>query len=311
MILCRDQPLRDVIAAIRAEIAAGATTIELQALDPDGAPGHYAGERLDGRIHRPYRVWLDLAERLGLRMLTPATSEPSLVTIRYAVLDPRARLDYAARGTEETERYGAESDFARIDKSEDPGFLLDFADALERCGLMERASPAMRILDLGVNTGDELALIRTLLPDLPATLVGIDHSASAIAVAKQRFANDPRIELHCADVNDPMTVGKFDLVVTISTLQSAGLDDRDLIRRIVQNHLAPGGSVIIGVPNCRYVDGEVEYGARMRNFKQPELGLVVKDIAFYRKYFQQHHMQVFVTGKHYLFVTAIANVPTE
>jgi SAM-dependent methyltransferase len=307
---CRDQSLRDVIAAIRAELATS-TTIELRALDPDEAQGRYAGEKIDGRIHRPWRVWLDVAERLGLRLLTPTKSEPPYVTIRFAALDPKARLDYAARGTEETERYGAESEFARVDKAEDPGFLLDFADALERCGLVERASTSQRILDLGVNTGDELALIRTLLPDLPATLVGVDHSASAIAVAKDRFANDPRFELHCADVNQPMSYGQFDLVVTISTLQSAGLDDRDLIRRIVQNHLAPGGSVIIGVPNCRYVDGEVEYGARMRNFRQPELGLVVKDIAFYRKYFQQHHMQVFVTGKHYLFVTAVANVPVE
>ncbi|HEY4181294.1 MAG TPA: class I SAM-dependent methyltransferase [Kofleriaceae bacterium] len=311
MIECCNQPLREVLAAITGEIAAGAKTIELVALDPDGAPGRYAGEVLDGLVHRPWRVWVDVGERLGLRMLTPTKSAPRLVTIRYAVLDPKARLDYAARGTEETERYGAESEFAKVDKSEDPGFLLDFADALDRTGLAERASPSQRILDLGVNTGDELALIRTLMPTLPATLVGIDHSASAIAVAKDRFANDPRIELHCADVNQPMSVGQFDLVVTISTLQSAGLDDRDLIRRIVQNHLAPGGSVIIGVPNCRYVDGEVEYGARMRNFRQPELGLVVKDIAFYRKYFQQHHMQVFVTGKHYLFVTAVANVRSE
>ncbi|CAN5504781.1 hypothetical protein BH11MYX1_BH11MYX1_50060 [soil metagenome] len=311
MIDCRDQPLRDVIAAVRAELARVPTTIEVVALDPDGSQGHYAGEVVYGRVHRSYRVWVDVAERLGLRMLTPRPSDPGLVVLRFAVLDPTARMDYAARGTEETERYGAGSDFAKIDKTEDPGFLLDFADALERCGLAERASSSQRILDLGVNTGDELALIRTLLPNVPATLVGVDHSASAIAVAKDRFASDPRIELHCADVNEPMTVGQFDLVLSISTLQSAGLDDRDLVRRIVQNHLAPGGSVIIGVPNCRYVDGEVEYGARMRNFRQPELGLVVKDIAFYRKYFQQHHMQVFVTGKHYLFVTAVATVRDE
>jgi hypothetical protein len=64
--------------------------------------------------------------------------------------------------------------------------------------------------------------------------------------------------------------------------------------------------VIFGWPNCRYVDGEVEFGARVKNLRQPELGLVIKDIAFYRKYLSQHHRQVFVTGKHYLLVTAIA-----
>jgi hypothetical protein len=43
----------------------------------------------------------------------------------------------------------------------------------------------------------------------------------------------------------------------------------------------------------------------MRNFAQPELGLVVKDIAFYRKYLQQHGLHVFVTGRNYLFVTGV------
>jgi hypothetical protein len=43
----------------------------------------------------------------------------------------------------------------------------------------------------------------------------------------------------------------------------------------------------------------------MRNFRQPELGLVIKDIAFYRKYLQQHARQVFVTGNHYLLITAV------
>ena len=42
---------------------------------------------------------------------------------------------------------------------------------------------------------------------------------------------------------------------------------------------------------------------RLKNFAQPELGLLVKDVAFYRKYLQQHARQVFVTGKHYVLVT--------
>jgi hypothetical protein len=74
----------------------------------------------------------------------------------------------------------------------------------------------------------------------------------------------------------------------------------------MQHHLTPRGAVILGFPNCRYVDGEVEHGTRMKNFRQPELGLLVKDVAFYRKYLQQHHRKVFVTGKHYVLVTGVA-----
>jgi hypothetical protein len=59
------------------------------------------------------------------------------------------------------------------------------------------------------------------------------------------------------------------------------------------------------------VDGELVYGARMKNFRQPELGLLIKDVAFYRKYLQQHGRQVFVTGKHYMLVTGVASQGTS
>ena len=63
---------------------------------------------------------------------------------------------------------------------------------------------------------------------------------------------------------------------------SAILDDREVVRQVVQNHLTDDGAVIFGFPNCRYVDGEIEYGTRMKNFTQPELGLLIKDVAFFR-----------------------------
>ena len=77
-------------------------------------------------------------------------------------------------------------------------------------------------------------------------------------------------------------------------------------QRIVQQHLTPHGAVIVGVPNCRTVGTATQYGARMRNFRQPELGLLIKDVAFYRKYLQQHDRQVYVTGKNYLLVTGVS-----
>jgi SAM-dependent methyltransferase len=172
------------------------------------------------------------------------------------------------------------------------------------------AKPGARLLDLGVTTGDELALLMALAPALrEATLVCIDHSASAIALARERFVRSPHVQLHVADLATlgALALGRFDLVISIGTLQSPGIDDREVIRQIVQHHLAPGGAVIVGFPNCRYIDGEVEYGARMKNFTQPELGLLVKDVAFYRKYLQQHHRKVYVTGKHYVLVTATAS----
>jgi SAM-dependent methyltransferase len=283
------EPLLAIIRYVEECIATGAP-IELAVLDPDRGRGCYAGELVDGLVHRPWRVWIELAERLGLRMKTPRPGTPPLVELAF---EPLVRNKMARD-------YGAGSTFARVSKAEDPGFVLDLADALERC----RLPAAARVLSLGVNTGDEIALMREL-GLAGATFVGVDHSESALAVARARFGDS--VELVRADLAEPLALGRFDLVVAIGVLQSAALDDRALVRRIVQDHLNDDGAVIFGMPNCRYVDGEIEYGARMVNFRQPELGLLVKDVAFYRKYLQQHHRQVFVTGKHYLLVTAVAN----
>ncbi len=296
----------EVIAYVQRELAAGATSIELDVLDPDVGAGRYPGERAGANLHRSFRTWVELAERLRLRLRTPRAIEPPFVRLTFEPLAIDAASDAVLGATSDdpTERYGAGSAFARISKREDPGFVIDMADALARVD----PKPGARVLDLGVNAGDELALAMTLAPVLrDATLVGIDHSASAIAAARERFAAQPNIALHVADLATlgALALGRFDLVISIGTLQSPGIDDREVIRQIVQNHLAPDGAVIVGFPNCRYLDGEVEYGARMKNFTQPELGLLVKDVAFYRKYLQQHHRKVYVTGKNYVLVTAV------
>lgn len=289
----RTESLREIIAAVRR----GERVIDV--LDPDVGRGRYAGEIVEHAgaryMHRPFRVWVDLAERLGMRLLTPRAIEPPLVRLVLEPLDQGARL--RPKTDDPTEKYGTDSEFARISKLEDPGFVIDFAEALSRIELP--ATP--RVLDLGVNTGDELALLDGLAD---ATLVGVDHSESAIAVARERF---PQAQLHVADLDSlpALGLGKFDLVISIGTLQSPGIDDRELLRRVVQDHLTPHGAVILGIPNCRYIDGEVEHGTRIKNLREPELGLLVKDVAFYRKYLQQHDRQVFVTGKHYVLVTGV------
>lgn len=87
-------------------------------------------------------------------------------------------------------------------------------------------------------------------------------------------------------------------------MQSPDLDDRALLRTLVQRSVSPGGALVLALPNSRYRGGELLYGARTKNVRQPELSLLVKDIAFYRKYLQQHRFRVNVTGKYQLFVMA-------
>ena len=304
----RAEPLADVLAYVERALAAGADEVRLRVLDPDHGRGRYAGEQLEldgvAYVHRPLRAWVELADRLGLRLGTPRASTPPLVELRLERLDAGARWQ-ADAPADVRERYGPASAYARIRKLEEPGFAIDLAAAYRRAAL----APDARVLSLGCNTGDELAALCDVVPGLAAhgALAGIDHSERAIAVAAARFPG-ARHRFVAADLAalPSLALGRFDLVVVLGTLQSPGVDDRALLRLIVQDHLAPRGAVIVGLPNCRYLDGELVHGARMKNFREPELGLLVKDVAFYRKYLQQHDRQVFVTGQHYLLVTAVA-----
>lgn len=273
----RREPLAEIIDYLRAN-----APVTIRVLDPDRGRGRYAGEIVDDHVHRPFRVWVDLADRLDLRLRTPRVAGEH-VELTFEPLDPEARWDRTPA------KYAASAAYQRITKLEDPGFVVDFREALDRVG------PVASVLALGCNTGDELVLVNERHP--AAQVTGIDRDASALAIARTRFAGT-FLE---ADLAQPLPVGRFDLVVCIGTLQSGALDDRDLLRRIVQDH---AGAVIFGVPNCRYLDGETRSGARMKNFAQPELGLLVKDVAFYRKYLQQHDREVWITGSHYLLVTA-------
>lgn len=302
--LAIDTPMVELIAALRGRIAAGERVLRVLALDPDLGRGCYAGERVataaGERLHRPYRVWVDLADRLGLRMATPRRVDAQTLELRFELLDARARWQAAGPVSE---RYGRDSGYARISKLEDPDLVIDLDDALARAGL----PPRPRILELGVNRGDGLALLVALRPALAeAEFVGVDHSASVIALARERFPGPGR-RFVVADVNAlaSLQLGAFDLVLAMGTLQSPGVDDHALLRQLVQEQLAPTGALIIGVPNCRYLDGELVHGARQRNYAQPELALVIKDLAFYKRYLQQHRRTVHVTGKHYLLLTAV------
>lgn len=309
-LLVHDQSLLQILAHVQGRLAAGASEVRLVVPDPDHGRGRHAGERITiagvELIHRPLRVWVDLAERLGLRLLTPRPATPPHIELRLERLDPAADW-HTAPAPDPREKYGAGSSFARISKLEDPDFLLDVADAIERVGL----GPEARVLELGVNRGDALTLLTDLVPGLATRgeLVGVDHSSSALALARARLpgANARFLTADLGDLDGlaARELGRFDLVMVLDTLQSSGLDDRALLRHIVQRCLTPRGAVMLGVANCRYLDGEVVHGARMKNFRQPELGMVIKDVAFYRKYLQQHARKVFVTGRHELLITAV------
>ena len=296
-----DEPLGEVAEVLRAtlEPLQVGEPLSFLAPNPDLNIGLFTGELFEHSgvryRHRPLRVWLELAERLGCRLHTP---EPEGTFVKFTVsklVDTSWHQGKAGRET-----YGEASEFSRVQKLEEPTFLFDYTRALERVTLTKES----RVLSLGVGRGDELRPFETFFEGYNLSFTGIDHSASALSLARERFprANYDFIQ---ADLNALEKLGRFDLIVSIATFQSPGVQGHTLIRKLVQNYLTERGSLILALPNCRYRDGEVVYGARMKNFSEPDLSLVVKDLAFYRKYLQQHRFQVFLTGKYYLFLTAV------
>ncbi len=266
--------------------------------NPDLNQGLFSGEQNQGLTHRPWRVWLDLAEKLECRFLTPELISSTHVRVRFEKLADAP----LSKATNKTEKYGLASDFQRIQKLEESSFLLDYIESLERIPL----KPQSRILSLGVNNAEEFKLFDYFDLSQSFSFVGIDHSASALSEARVRFA-DSKYEFICADINnlDRLELGKFNLILAFGILQSPSIDDRTILRNLVQNYLTKQASLIIAFPNSVYKDGELLYGARMKNFSQADLSLLFKDLAYYRKYLHQHKFKVFITGKYYTLMTAI------
>lgn len=305
-----DEPLHEIVAWLRQglETLPPGETLEMTVLDPDLSQGCYTGERLEveGKIyrHHSYRSWLDLAERLGCRFLTPERVDEIGVRLRFTPLN-FTRSPHTHAPEDATEKYGAASPFASIDKLEEPAFLLDYEEALARVGLQ----PESAVLDLGVNTGDEFTPFERLIPPgvyENISFTGIDHAESVVLRARERFPA-PNFRFFQEDINrlGNLNLPRFDLVISVGTLQSPGVRSHEVFRALIQHHLKERSGLILGFPNCRYVDGEVVYGARVKNLREPEGSLLIKDLAFYKKYLQQHRFRVFVTGKYYLFLTGV------
>ena len=306
-----DQPLLQVIRYLteQASSATGGEIFAIETCRPECKGSRYEGSRITvGGIPvraRSLCAWTDLAETVGCRLLTPSPMDDNWMKLSFQKLEPNASW-HDAEAVSVTEKYGVDSTFSDIDKREDPSFLDGFSKSLT----MVSPKAGDSVLNLGINTGDEFALLEDLLPKAlfeTLQLVGVDHCASAVGCAKDRFPAE-NIQFLCGDINRLESLdlpSRFDLITSIGTLQSPGIETKRVFMSLIQNHLTDRGSVLFGFPNCRYVDGEIVYGAKTKNYSEPELSLLIKDIHFAKKYLQQHRFKVRIFGKHYLFLAGI------
>lgn len=250
-----------------------------------------------------YKAFVDLAQLCFMRLLTPIKKDEATTLLRFQKL--HLNSSFHNSDDESSEKYGTQSDFFEIDKTREFSFLYHYKKALEFVNFKGKK----RVLNLGVNRGDEFSVIKEMLDEKEfcgIEFIGIDYSTSAIEFAKKEFSQHENVEFICHDINalEELELGRFDLIVSIGTLQSSNIEFNATFMSIYQNYLAEGGAMLLGFPNCRWIDGEMIYGAKAPNYSFSELSLVLKDIHFCKKYLQQKKYRAVVTGKDYLFLSA-------
>ena len=299
------QDLIKYFTAQVSELEAG-MSINFETLDPDLGEG-YAGDKLhiEGQsyVYRSYKSWTDLAELMMCKMMTPEKSTYPLVKLTFKTLETQSSFHTGSQSSKE-EKYGVNSNFAQIHKMEEPAFLYYYNQALQNVKINQRTS----VLNLGINTGDEFSVIKNSLDTKTyanINLVGIDHSQTAIAYAKSCFPEE-NVIFHTHDINDleSLNLGRFDLLVSIGTLQSPSINFKPFFMSLVQNYLEKDAALILGFPNSRWMGGEMIYGAKAPNYAMSEMSLLFNDVIFCKKYLQQHKYRVTLTGKQYIFLTA-------
>ena len=280
--------------------------VSIEILNPSIKDDIYAGEKLiiDNQefIYRSFKSWSDLAEILFCKLLIVGLQE-NKVQIKFQKLN-KTESFHNDVNDEKNEKYGEDSTFFRINKNEEPSFLYAYMNALINVKIEEKK----KILNLGINKADEFEVIKNLLDEETLNqmnLVGIDYSSSAIEFSKKRFPSE-NFTFFNHDINklEQLNLKKADLIISIGTLQSSGLNFKLLFMDLIQNYLQDKGSIILGFPNCRWINGEMIYGAKAANYSYSEQSVLYKDVYFCKKYLQQKKYRVTLTGKNYLFLTA-------
>ena len=278
--------------------------ISFQVLNPDIKSSTYSGTviELNGRkvIYRSYKVWSDLANILKCKMLTPRFLHKNFVQITYEKLNENISFH---KTEDTTEKYGTNSEFSKINKNEEISFIHYYTQALKNVSYEKR----LRVLNLGVNDASEIDVLKKIDKNFNLRdIIGVDYSSSAVNFAKEKYKDFKNVEFYSADINnlEVLNLGKFDLIITIGTLQSSNLEFNKTFMNIVQNYLNRDGALVLGFPNSRWIDGELIYGAMVKNYGFSEMSNMFKDVVFCKKYLQQKKFRVMITGKEYIFLSA-------
>jgi SAM-dependent methyltransferase len=145
---------------------------------------------------------------------------------------------------------------------DDRGHVTDSTDVSEALAAYTGARPevqalvprsAGRVLDLGCSNG-------ALAAGLDATVVGIERDANLAAAAARRLDRVVVADLESVDF---ASLGRFDCVVAADVLEHLA-DPWALLKRVVNDSLEPGGTVVVSLPNVRFFETFWQLGVRGR-----------------------------------------------
>ena len=149
------------------------------------------------------------------------------------------------------------------------GEALDLAvlrGALAALGTMPSATAAPAVLDIGCGAGGLLARAAS---QGAGRLVGIDASATMLALARDRLG--ATAELHHADAaaTDAEALGRFDVVYLVAVLFAVPPAMRAALLRLAAACLAPGGVLVVTVYTGVVADLRARVAAVLRAENDP------------------------------------------
>ncbi len=99
-----------------------------------------------------------------------------------------------------------------------------------------------RVLDLACGDGRLAAVVLGARPSI-SEVIAVDRSEPMLAKARERFADDPRVEVRAGDLADPLgPLGRFDLIVSGFAIHHLDHPGKQRLFAEVAAQLNPGGT---------------------------------------------------------------------